>query len=262
MSQTLPTILAIAKVIPEATGIKTLVFKHDLKAAPGQFVMLWLPRIDEKPFSVWQIRPREFRVTVAGVGPFSCKLLKMKVGERVGFRGPFGSVFSLPRKKRVALVGGGFGVAPLLFLAEQSSNCQIDFLIGARRRNLIFGENYARKLKTKVWIATNDGSAGRKGFVTDLLEKRFAKIDAVAACGPEPMLYRVAELCAAHKVPCELSLERYMKCGFGVCGSCAIDDRGFRACVDGPVIAGTRALQLSEFGKYHRDSVGTRKKFG
>jgi dihydroorotate dehydrogenase electron transfer subunit len=168
-------------------------------------------------------------------------------------------------------------VAPLLFLAQEAlkNNCKIDFIIGARNKNLLFGENYARALGARVHITTDDGSLGAKGYNVNILEKLLTsnsvpansinpalhggeKISAVFACGPERMLSRVAEICQQHKTPCELSLERYMKCGFGVCGACAMDDSGWRACRDGPVIVGEEALKLKEFGKYRRDSVGTK----
>jgi dihydroorotate dehydrogenase electron transfer subunit len=263
LSKTLPQIFAIKKVIAEADGIKTLVFSGNFDFAPGQFVMVWLPRIDEKPFGIWRTKPEEFRITVSAVGDFSRKLSAQKISAKIGIRGPFGRGFSIPKKKKVVLVGGGFGVAPLLGLAEKLSNCKIDFVIGARSKNFLFGQKYAEQLGARVLISTDDGSCGRKCFSTHLLAEILAekKTNFVFACGPELMLQRVAELCQKAKVPCELSLERFMKCGIGVCGSCAIDDGGFCVCREGPIIEGERALRMSEFGKYRRDSVGERVDF-
>ena len=275
MSQTLPTVIPIEEIIEEAEEIRTFVFEHKLNAMPGQFVMVWLPQIDEKPFSVWTTDPNKFYITVSAVGPFSKKLSELKVGDKIGFRGPFGKGFTIPKKGRIALIGGGFGTAPLLFLASEIkkhteydgeipalSEVEVDLIIGARSKNLLFGKEHAEKLGISVLITTNDGTCGEKCFNTQLFEKLLEnkKIEMVYTCGPELMMEVVAKLCAKHSIPCELSLERYMKCGFGVCGACAIDDSGFRACKDGPVISGEKALQLSEFGKYHRDSVGVRKK--
>lgn len=115
----------------------------------------------------------------------------------------------------------------------------------------------------QVLISTDDGSCGEKCFATDLLEKVLTekKIDFVFSCGPELMMKRVAEICRDAKIPCELSLERFMKCGIGVCGSCAMDDSGFCVCSDGPIIAGEKALKMVEFGKYRRDDVGVRENF-
>lgn len=259
----LPQIFEIKKVVDEADGIRTLVFNSDFEFSPGQFVMVWLPRIDEKPFGIWRTKPGEFRITVSAVGKFSRELSKQKVGAQIGIRGPRGRGFSIPKKKRVVLVGGGFGAAPLLGLAERAENCELDFVIGARSRKFLFGEKYAKKMGARVAVATDDGSCGAKCFSTDLLEKIIAgkKVDAVFSCGPELMMKKVAEICRAKKVACELSLERFMKCGIGVCGSCTIDDNGFCVCREGPVIKGERALKLVEFGKYRRDTVGVRIDF-
>ena len=251
MTKTLPQIFEIKKVIDEADGIRTLVFLGDFEFSPGQFVMVWLPKIDEKPYGIWRLSPGEFRITVSAVGDFSKKLAAKKVGDSVGIRGPRGRGFSVPKKKKVVLVGGGFGVAPLLGLAERAEKCELDFVIGARSRNFLFGEKYAAKLGARVAVATDDGSCGAKCFSTDLLEKIIAKkkVDAVFSCGPEMMMKKVAEICRAAKIPSELSLERFMKCGVGVCGSCAIDDGGFCVCREGPMIEGERALRMPEFGK-------------
>ncbi|MFH1375628.1 MAG: dihydroorotate dehydrogenase electron transfer subunit [Patescibacteria group bacterium] len=274
MSETIPTTIAIKDIIPEAEGIKTFVFENKLKFKPGQFVMLWIPGVDEKPFGTWNVEPGTWNITVSAVGTFSQKLHELKVGDKVGIRGPFGKGFSIPKGKKIVLVGGGFGTAPLLGLAAAAAkDCELNFIIGARSSNLLFGKAHAEKLGANVQIATDDGSAGEKGFATDLLEKILkaegpapAKAEGPApakagvySCGPELMLRKVAEICVEKNIPCELSLERFMKCGIGVCGSCVMDDVGFCVCKDGPVIAGEKALKLTEFGKYRRDSVGERQ---
>ncbi len=234
--------------------------------------MVWLPRVEEKPYGIWRTKTGEFRITVSAIGEFSKKLTSQKVGAPVGIRGPFGRGFSVLKKKKVVLVGGGFGVAPLLGLAERLEHCEVNFIIGARSKKFLFGEKYAAKMGAKVSIATDDGSRGTQCFTTDLLAKILEKqgkltpqisggVDAVFSCGPELMLQKVAQICQDAKVPSELSLERMMKCGIGVCGSCAMDDSGFCVCREGPIIEGERALKLVEFGKYRRDSVGERIEF-
>ena len=225
--------------------------------------MVWLPRIDEKPFGVWRLTKNEIQITVSVVGEFSKRMCELKVGEKVGIRGPFGHGFTIPKKKKIVLVGGGCGVAPLLSIFEKAENCEIDFIIGARSKNLIFGKKWAEKMGARVLISTNDGSCGEKCFATELFEKLVSEkpIDMVFSCGPELMMKRVAEICTKKKIPCELSLERFMKCGIGVCGSCAMDNSGFCVCSDGPVIAGGKALKMVEFGKYRRDDVGVRENF-
>lgn len=264
MSKTLPTTLAIQKIIPEAAGIKTFVFKSDLEFVAGQFVMVWIPRVDEKPIGIWRKKAGEFCLSVSAVGKFSTAMHQLKVGDKVGIRGPFGKGFTLPiGKKKIALIGGGFGTAPLLSILFQAPQAKADVVIGARSKNLVFGDKHAEALGGNIFIATNDGSCGEKCFNTELFARNLKqhKYDFVYACGPELMMKSVAEICKKAKVKCELSLERYMKCGIGVCGSCAMDDSGFCVCSHGPVIDGNLALKLVEFGKYHRDSVGERKNF-
>lgn len=258
MSHTLPTTLPIATICDEADGIKTFTFEHALGAQPGQFVMVWLPGVDEKPFSVWTNHPDRWYLTVSAVGPFSRKLHELKPGDQLSYRGPFGRGFTIPTGKRVTLIGGGFGTAPLLGLAHAAIDCEIDIIIGARTSSLLFGESHARAVADRVHIATDDGSAGIHGYGVVILEDLLKKnaTDVVYTCGPERMMHRVAELCRDYGIPCELSIERYMKCGFGVCGACACDDTGWRACADGPTASGELALSLPEFGQYHRDSLG------
>jgi dihydroorotate dehydrogenase electron transfer subunit len=101
-----------------------------------------------------------------------------------------------------------------------------------------------------------------KGYNTLILEKLLAekksskKINCVCTCGPELMMKRISDMCFAAKVNAQISIERYMKCGFGVCGQCCVDPDGLRMCKEGPVVDNARARKILEFGKYHRDAVG------
>ena len=128
-------------------------------------------------------------------------------------------------------------------------------MIGGRSESDIVWEKQLFAVCKEVFITTDDGSRGRKGTVMveveELIEKGF---DCVYACGPEKMMEALAKLCKKQDVPCQVSVERYMKCGVGVCGSCAID--GKLTCVDGPVFTGEEALAFKEFGKTHRDASG------
>ena len=126
-------------------------------------------------------------------------------------------------------------------------------------------------------VATNDGSMGFKGFNVEQLGKMLqvcnAKgkkglkgsdiepIDQVFACGPEMMLKAVSELTAKYKIPSQLSLERYMKCGYGICGNCVVDPLGIRLCTEGPVVKNGACVKIEEFGKYHRDALGKKHAF-
>jgi dihydroorotate dehydrogenase electron transfer subunit len=236
MKSDLPRATKIAKVIEENAQVKTFVLEAAVEADPGQFIMVWLPRVDEKPFSLVNADP--VTITVARVGPFTEKLHQLRIDDKIWFRGPLGQGFELTGE-RILLIGGGYGVAPLAFLAQRAAGAgrQVTAVIGARSRaDLIFPQRFA-KLGCSVVLATEDGSAGVRGLATDMAESLLEtnEIDAVYACGPEAMLDKVLELCRGHGLPCQLSLEKYMRCGLGVCGSC--QRGGMLVCRDGPVFA-------------------------
>lgn len=234
MSPKLPQAFAIRQAVVEREGVKTFILDGDLMARPGQFVMVWLPGAGEKPFSLMDDRP--LSLTVAKVGPFSGALHSLCVGERVWIRGPLGQGFTL-RGERILLIGGGYGVAPLFFLAKLAlaESRWPSVLIAARTRDeLLFKARFAA-LGCEVMVCTDDGSAGRCGLApavaADLLAQ--APFEALYACGPEAMLDEVTELARRKAIPCQVSREAYMRCAIGVCGSCHYGDR--LVCRDGPV---------------------------
>ncbi|MBN2567067.1 dihydroorotate dehydrogenase electron transfer subunit [Candidatus Woesearchaeota archaeon] len=259
-----PRMLPVRKVADEAQGMRTLFFSYPLDAAPGQFVMLWLPGVDQKPISVSYQDGALFGITVAEVGPFTRRLLQLKSGDLVGVTGPYGTPFTLDRKRpRAILVGGGCGAAPLGLLAERAAaeGIAVDLIIGAQtERALLFRERFARRRRITTHLATDDGSVGHAGFATDVLARLLDGTDPsdtrVYTCGPEAMMRTVAQLCAARDVPGQVLMERYMKCGFGVCGQCCIDGSGKRVCVEGPALSFGEILAHAEFGKYSRDASG------
>ncbi|MCI0503954.1 dihydroorotate dehydrogenase electron transfer subunit [Candidatus Micrarchaeota archaeon] len=248
----------VQKAADENYRVKTLEMDCDLpQALPGQFLMVWVPGAGEKPMSIGNSNP--LTISVAKVGKVSGELHALKAGGMVSFRGPFGKPFNIPeRAKRILVIGGGYGVVPMYFLAKVARENGIAPLavIGARTAKDIVWEKQLFTVCKEVFVTTDDGTRGKKGNVLAeaqwLIEGK--KIDAVYACGPERMMEAVAQLCVAHKIPCEVSVERYMKCGVGVCGSCAID--GKLCCVDGPVFSAEEALSFAEFGKSRRDASG------
>ncbi|MBN2330784.1 MAG: dihydroorotate dehydrogenase electron transfer subunit [Candidatus Aenigmarchaeota archaeon] len=256
-----PRMHGIEDVIEEALDTNTYWFKGEPGAKPGQFVMLWVPGAGQKPFGISYQEKGRFAVTVRKVGPFTEELFGMKAGDRVGIQGPYGRAFSC-KGKRVALVGGGYGTAPLGFLAEVMSAGGSKVFVStgaASSRYLMFRERF-RHAKIKAVFSTDDGSFGHRGFCTDcltgLLETE--RIDRVYSCGPEAMLREVARICSEQGVDAEFSLERYLKCGFGVCGSCSLDGTGWRVCKEGPVFTLQELGMITEFGKYKRDGSGRR----
>jgi len=259
---TRPIALEIKNIVKENDTTDTFVFEYELGSKPGQFVMLWIPEVDEKPFSVAYDNGKEFALTICKVGPMTEDLFKLKVGDKVGIRGPFGTHYDFEDGDHLALVAGGYGAAPMYFVAKEAlpKGCKIEFLIGARNKDLLMYKKRIADLGgVTLHVATDDGSEGHKGYVTQILEKilKEKKIDQVFACGPELMMKAAGDVVdGAGKVRYRMSVEKYMKCGFGLCGQCAIDDTGVYVCMQGPVMDWSYVKKLPEFGKYHRDAQG------
>jgi dihydroorotate dehydrogenase electron transfer subunit len=256
---TLPQTVQIHQIQDETRTIRTFVLDTKVpEAQPGQFIMLWLPGVDEKPVAI--AHPAPLMLTVARVGPFSTALHRRKVGTQVGWRGPYGRGFSLYKDRHALLVAGGYGAAPLYFLATQTVERGIPTTValGARTAlDLPYVERF-RNLGVDLVLATDDGSLGYRGYVTDAichssLATRGSPF-AIYACGPEQMLVALHSLCREQDIPGQLSVERYMKCGFGICGQCALD--GLLVCQDGPVFDVEQLDSLREFGRVHRSATG------
>lgn len=222
---------------------KTFTLDARLDAEPGQFVMAWLPRFDEKPFSLVEANP--VTLMISAVGPFTRLVHELAVGDRLWLRGPFGHGFSLPAScRRPALVGGGYGVAPLLWFAQQHVDWvdATSVILGARTADDLL---YTRRFQViadhqpsvSLYTTTEDGSQGEPGRVTDVLEPLLAsqEVDGIFACGPHGMLAALTGLATRYGVACQLSWESYMRCGMGICGACEHD--GKVLCMDGPVLA-------------------------
>jgi dihydroorotate dehydrogenase electron transfer subunit len=256
----IPKTLPIKNIIDEAENIKTFIFEHNLNAKPGQFVNLWIPEVDEKPFSIAFSDEKEFWLTIAKVGPATEKLFEKKIGDYLGVRGPYGTSFTAKPKTKIALIGGGYGTAPLYFfgLEAKKIDCEVYFITGARHKSLLTYVNKAKNAGFNTLVATNDGSEGLQGFTTHVLENllKETKIDSIHTCGPELMEKALLEIAEKNNIPIEISVERYMKCGFGICGQCVVDNLGIPLCKQGPVLSGEKVRKISEFGVYHRDKNG------
>ncbi|MEA1992883.1 MAG: dihydroorotate dehydrogenase electron transfer subunit [Euryarchaeota archaeon] len=233
-------IAEITEIVEEARDVKTFFLDKEFNAKPGQFAMLWLPGVNEKPMSF----SYKNGFTVKKVGPFTEKMCRLSEGDKIGIRGPYGNCFSL-KKGRTEIIGGGTGLAPLRFLAERL-NADLKILLGFRTKSEIFFEEEFSK-HGEVFVSTDDGSYGKKGVITEHIDMDF---EHYYVCGPEPMMKRCSELLEAKNV--EYSLERYMKCGIGLCGSCEVG--GYLVCKDGPVFS---ALP-DGIGEYKRDKTGGR----
>lgn len=240
---TLPTTARIVAAERDNYRTKTFVLDVKLDATPGQFIMSWLPRFDEKPFSLVNADPVTLMITA--VGPFTRLVHELQTGDFLWFRGALGNGFCIdPDQHRLALVGGGYGVAPLLWLAEQqiARGVQVTTIIGARTAaDLLYIERFERLAAANpgalsITVTTEDGSAGVHGRVTDALALLAinAKIDGIYACGPHGMLQAIETLARRASVPCQSSWEAYMRCGIGICGAC--EHKGKVLCMDGPVL--------------------------
>jgi len=248
----------------ETPSVKSFRFEDKLctKAEPGQFLMLWIPGVDEIPLSIAGVSGGEVSVAVKEVGDASRHLLKLKAGEIVGVRGPFGNSFTQTRG-RVLLVGGGTGMAPLLFLAKRLSAKadRLSFVMGAKNRSelLFLGELGNVCSEESIVSATEDGSFGLQCLAPDPLEKLLDKerFNMVYTCGPELMMRKVFDLADKRSVALEASLERLMRCGIGLCGSCMIGK--YRVCRDGPVFSLSRLREVKdELGLSRLGFDGTR----
>ncbi|MDD3110871.1 MAG: dihydroorotate dehydrogenase electron transfer subunit [Methanofollis liminatans] len=251
---TMPVPVTIKAIVEETPSIRTFYFDPAIPSSPGQFVMVWVPGVDEIPMAL----SSEYSITVQRVGDATAAMFKLAVGDKLGIRGPLGNGFAV--SGRTLAIGGGVGVAPLLNLVTAGEVST--FLLGARTKDeLLFAPVIASACSLR--IATDDGTAGLHGFVTDLMDEiDLADYDHICVCGPEIMMVKVLERLnkAGLAERGQFSLHRYMKCGLGICGSCSMDPRGLRVCRDGPVFTGIDLLE-TEFGKYTRDATGSRVHF-
>ena len=245
-----PKMVKIKKIVQETPRIKTYYLDYAMDAKPGQFAMAWLPGIDEKPFTL-TASGKECAITVQCKGKFTEKMCELKEGSKIGIRGPYGNGFDFAKVKKACIVAGGCGAAPIALLAEQlkEQGAEISIILGANTgKNCLFKERLGKTTKS-LYITTDDGSLGEKGFVTVILESllKKEKFDSVFCCGPEPMIKAVFEICENAGTKCQLNLERYMRCGFGVCGACALGK--WLVCKDGPVFTGEQLRETTDFGK-------------
>ena len=220
---------------------------------PGQFVLVWLPGIDEKPYTISYLERDRFGITVLRRGVFSSALHELRPGAVVGFRGPYGRGFwNLEDSPDVAIIGGGCGMAGLAVLKQRLPQSTL-----AQGQPTAEALLYLNRFPDQIAF-TEDGSAGERGLPTRWLAEALqgGGLRMVFTCGPEAMMAEVVCLCAEADVVCQSSLERYMKCGMGLCGQCECD--GQMVCRDGPVFSGSELSKMPSFAKYARTKSGRR----
>jgi dihydroorotate dehydrogenase electron transfer subunit len=220
--------------------------------------MVWVPGVDELPMSL-SYTGDEFGFTYKVIGEGTRALADMEEGDIVGIRGPYGTGYREMGKQLLA-VAGGTGMASLAPFVEQavSMGTQPDVVIGARTADELLFEERCARAGARVHIATDDGSRGFKGFAAELAEKMLGTgaHDQLVACGPEMMVMDVLRIARERDIPMEASLERHMKCGIGLCDSCALD--GKHVCTDGPVFSRADLETFDDLGRFKLDVSGRR----
>lgn len=260
--------MEIESTTQETSKVRSIFFRDELcsKAKPGQFIMSWIPDVDEIPMSLSSIGSQACAMSVKNVGEATKALHQIKPGDLIGIRGPFGNGFHLVRDK-VMVVGGGTGMSSLMPLVESlvKEHVEVTFLLGAKTKNeLLFWDRIHAVLsanKGRFEVTTDDGSYGSKGVVTDLAKRHFARarFGMVYTCGPEPMMYELLLLSEQFHTPLQASLERLMRCAIGLCGTCVIGK--FRVCRDGPVFTSAQLNEVKEeFGHFKRAFNGRKVK--
>ena len=256
-----PKIITINDIKKENSNVKTLFFDFPKETQPGQFFMIWIPTIDEIPMSISYIENDTKGITFKRVGDSTKVLFELKVGDKLGIRGPYGNGFKLCGKK-VLFVGGGTGIATLAPTVENAINKKIKttVIIGAKNKNELFFEDRLKDYGADLQISTDDGSKGFKGFATDISKELIEKkqFDSIITCGPEIMMKKLFDI--SNNISFQASLERYMKCGIGLCGQCCVG-KGLRVCEEGPVFDRNTLKNIDDFGIFKRDASGKKVNF-
>ena len=250
-------------------------------ARPGQFVALAVggdtsANLLRRCFSIHKVSPSgtyggTVDIVVAAHGPGTTWITRLALHDEVDIVGPLGKPFPLPTEPvPCVLVGGGYGSAPLFWLAEQlaAKGCHVEMVLGAASEDRLFGVVEARRAADGLTVTTDDGSAGARGWVSDVLPQviRLSQAGVVYGCGPMGMLRSITEIAAAQGVVAQVAVEESMACGVGVCMTCVMPVTGpdgttrmVRSCVEGPVFRGDRVRWdafENGYGTVPADAVG------
>jgi NAD(P)H-flavin reductase len=219
--------------------IVLLTFAEDFQIKPGEFVFLWVPGEGEKPFSVLCDKP--LQLVAINVGEFTEALIGLEPGQETYLRGPYGQAVEPLAQQKVIAVAGGTGLAAVYQIARDNPGSEV--FTGARTAERLYYLNECRDIAS-VHVATDDGSAGFSGRVTELLEDYLKTLPSAELkdlvfynCGPEPMVHAAVAVQSRYAQPHQIfsAIDYLTKCGVGICGACATPD-GQRLCVDGPFL--------------------------
>ncbi|TXT60907.1 MAG: Coenzyme F420 hydrogenase subunit beta [Promethearchaeota archaeon] len=253
-------IARIEEIITHSPEIKSFYIRNSRIAKayrPGNFVVLWLPDVDFLPMSVSKVEGNLLEITVQKIGEGTAKLFDMAVGDSIGIRGPYGNTWNYEDAQNILVVGGGMGIAAVTSLIEPLKQNKKDVFvsIGARDKASLIFEERMRQLIPETLCATEDGSAGRKCMVTETLDEIIDhnNVDLILTCGPEVMMKSVLEIAENKNIDLQASLERKMKCGLGLCGSCIVGEHNeTTVCKDGPIFTKKQIKTFPQFGTYSK----------
>jgi NAD(P)H-flavin reductase len=241
--------------------VRVIKFQERLDAdvGVGQFVFFKVGNTNSKPFSVAANEDR-LELLVRSVGPMTERACQLNVNDVVRIRGPYGRDFSLPKDRLIVMVGAGVGIAPIHHAAMIHEGPKRIFIGAVTADELVYHESLKKLGPTQV--STDDGSAGFKGYIGQLVEKALAeeelKDPVFINCGPELAMKALDEVERRYAPPEDIYhvVERYTSCGVGICGKCSIDS-GERTCVDGPIHS---AAEFTPGGS-HRDLTGRKIRY-
>jgi len=247
LKQLLATVLKNSQIMPDTHLIQAEAADIAAETQPGQFVMVRCGEgykfLLRRPLSIHQVTEEfdQIWLLFAITGRGTSWLAQLKNGDKLDLIGPLGKGFAIrPQAQNLLLIAGGIGIAPLVFLAEQAlkQKKSVTLLLGASSANQLYPQHLLPE-GIKRLIATEDGSAGKKGLVTDLLPDFIDWAHQICACGPIAMYQTIAEQQKRHQreLPIQISLEVRMGCGIGACFGCSIRTKqGMKqVCRDGPV---------------------------
>lgn len=209
---------------------------------PGQFVQVLVPgKTLRRPISVCDVQEDTIRLVFEVRGEGTAIMSRTRVGEFINIIAPLGRGFVLDPAQKTIFIGGGIGVPPMLYSARQCGKNAV-VINGFRNKDAVILSEDFERAGCRLIVATDDGSFGVHGFVTDPLKELMDEAEMICACGPTPMLRNIARMAAEHQVPCQVSLEQRMACGVGACLGCAVAVRTAdggtcyrHVCKDGPV---------------------------
>lgn len=253
-------IVKIESIVDHSPEIKSFLIRNErisMAYRPGMFVIIWLPDMDFLPMSISNIEGNLIEITVQKIGEGTTKLFELRKGDSIGIRGPFGNYWNYDDANNILLVGGGMGIAALTSLIRplKQNKKNVTITIGAKDKiSLIFADRLLELIPDTL-CSTDDGSRGKKCFVTDTIEEILThnSIDLIITCGPEIMMKKVIETAELKNIKVQASLERKMKCGVGLCGSCCIGkNNNVSICKTGPIFSSSDLKSFPQFGTYSK----------